>query len=207
VSATLRVVRLKGGLKAALQPGDGALLTAVADMPSSCAAARKLPRRTTAITTSSSVRPERCIDYPENRNNPCSIAWIIATEKPCQTVLTQPEEVYMHTIEQIFINGEFVTPHGTEWFDLYNPATAQVIGQVRLADEVDAGRAIAAAKAAFPAWSKTTKPERIAALKRIRRRGRSPRRSCWKRSLKSMVRPPRVPPGWPISGGGDCPGR
>ena len=54
----------------------------------------------------------------------------------------------MHQIEQIFINGEFVTPHGTEWFDLYNPATAQVIGQVRLADEVDAGRAIAAAKAA-----------------------------------------------------------
>lgn len=44
----------------------------------------------------------------------------------------------MHTIEQIFINGEFVTPHGTEWFDLYNPATAQVIGQIRLADEVDA---------------------------------------------------------------------
>lgn len=44
----------------------------------------------------------------------------------------------MHHIEQIFINGEFVTPHGTERFDLYNPATARVIGQVRLADEVDA---------------------------------------------------------------------
>lgn len=73
----------------------------------------------------------------------------------------------MHQIEQIFINGEFVTPHGTEWFDLYNPATAQVIGQVRLADEVDAGRAIAAAKAAFPAWSQTTKQTRIAALKRM----------------------------------------
>lgn len=73
----------------------------------------------------------------------------------------------MHTIEQIFINGEFVTPHGTEWFDVYNPATAQVIGQVRLADEVDAERAIAAAKAAFPAWSQTTKQERIAALKRM----------------------------------------
>ena len=37
----------------------------------------------------------------------------------------------MHTIEQIFINGEFVTPHGTERFDLYNPATAQVIGRSR----------------------------------------------------------------------------
>lgn len=73
----------------------------------------------------------------------------------------------MRHIEQIFINGEFVTPHGTERFDLYNPATAQVIGQVRLADEVDAERAIAAARAAFPAWAKTTRQERIAALKRM----------------------------------------
>ncbi|MFJ5854524.1 aldehyde dehydrogenase family protein [Enterobacter cancerogenus] len=73
----------------------------------------------------------------------------------------------MHNIEQNFINGEFVTPHGTERFDLYNPATARVIGQVRLADEVDGERAIAAAKAAFPAWSQTSKAERIAALKRM----------------------------------------
>ncbi len=73
----------------------------------------------------------------------------------------------MRHIEQIFINGEFVTPHGTERFDLYNPATAQVFGQVRLADEHDAERAIAAAKAAFPGWAKTTREERIAALKRM----------------------------------------
>lgn len=38
---------------------------------------------------------------------------------------------------------------------------------MRLADEVDAERAIAAAKAAFPAWSKTSKEERIAVLKRM----------------------------------------
>ena len=73
----------------------------------------------------------------------------------------------MHHIEQVYINGEFVTPHGTERFDLYNPATARVIGQVRLADAVDGERAIAAAKAAFPAWSRTTKQERIAALQRM----------------------------------------
>jgi len=73
----------------------------------------------------------------------------------------------MRNIEQIFINGEFITPHGTERFDLYNPATAQITGQVRLADHVDAERAIAAAKAAFPAWSQTSKQERIAALKRM----------------------------------------
>jgi len=73
----------------------------------------------------------------------------------------------MHHIEQIYINGEFVTPHGTERFDLFNPATARVMGQVRLADTVDTERAIAAAKAAFPAWSQTRKQERIAALQRM----------------------------------------
>ena len=73
----------------------------------------------------------------------------------------------MHHIEQVYINGEFVSPHGTERFDLYNPATACVIGQVRLADAVDGERAIAAARAAFPAWSKTTKQVRIAALQRM----------------------------------------
>ncbi|MBW9399771.1 aldehyde dehydrogenase family protein [Leclercia sp. EC_58] len=73
----------------------------------------------------------------------------------------------MHHIEQVYINGEFVTPHGTERFDLYNPATARVIGQVCLADAVDGERAIAAARAAFPAWSKTTKQVRIAALQRM----------------------------------------
>lgn len=73
----------------------------------------------------------------------------------------------MRHIDQVFINGEFVTPHGTERFDLYNPATAQVFGQVRLADEQDAERAIAAAKAAFPAWAKTTREERVVALKRM----------------------------------------
>ncbi|QGU09290.1 aldehyde dehydrogenase family protein [Leclercia sp. J807] len=73
----------------------------------------------------------------------------------------------MHHIEQVYINGEFVTPHGTERFDLYNPATARVIGQVRLADAVDGERAIAAASAAFSAWSQTTKQTRIAALQRM----------------------------------------
>ncbi len=70
----------------------------------------------------------------------------------------------MHTIDKIYINGEFVTPHGSERFNLYNPATESVIGTVRLADEQDARSAIAAAKAAFPAWSQTSVAERIAVL-------------------------------------------
>ena len=70
----------------------------------------------------------------------------------------------MRIIDQVYIDGAFVTPHGEEMFDLFNPATAQVIGRVRLADEADAEAAIAAAKRAFPAFSRTSKAERIAML-------------------------------------------
>jgi len=73
----------------------------------------------------------------------------------------------MQRIEHHYINGEFVTPHGQEWFDLHNPSTEDVIGQVRLGDAQDAQRAIAAARAAFPAWSCTSREERIEALQRM----------------------------------------
>ncbi|MBF5008232.1 aldehyde dehydrogenase family protein [Burkholderia pseudomultivorans] len=73
----------------------------------------------------------------------------------------------MERIEHIYIDGAFVTPHGRAWFDLHNPSTEQVIGQVRLGDEQDVERAIAAAKAAFAGWSRTTREERIAALTRM----------------------------------------
>jgi aldehyde dehydrogenase (NAD+) len=72
-----------------------------------------------------------------------------------------------NVINQVYIDGEFVTPHGTELFDLHNPATGQVIGQVQLADEVDTEAAVAAAKRALPAWSATSKDERIGALRRF----------------------------------------
>ncbi|MBY6265302.1 aldehyde dehydrogenase family protein [Azospirillum sp. 412522] len=70
-------------------------------------------------------------------------------------------------IDTIYIDGRFVTPHGTELFDLHNPATGAVTGRVRLADEEDARAAIAAAKRAFPAFSRTGKAERIALLHRM----------------------------------------
>jgi tripartite-type tricarboxylate transporter receptor subunit TctC len=44
----------------------------------------------------------------------------------------------MRAIDKIYVDGAFVTPHGQERFDLYNPSTGKVIGHVRLADEVDA---------------------------------------------------------------------
>jgi aldehyde dehydrogenase (NAD+) len=73
----------------------------------------------------------------------------------------------MHLIDHIYIDGTFVTPHGQERFELFNPATEEVIGTVRLADAEDTRLAIAAAKRAFPAFSRTTVDERIALLQRM----------------------------------------
>jgi aldehyde dehydrogenase (NAD+) len=70
----------------------------------------------------------------------------------------------MRNIEHIYIDGAFVRPHGVEIGELFNPATGEVIGHVTLGDVEDTRRAIAAAKRAFPAFSRTSKQERIAML-------------------------------------------
>lgn len=73
----------------------------------------------------------------------------------------------MRNIDRIYIDGSFVTPHGREVSSLFNPATEQRIGQVRLGDETDVQAAVAAARRAFPAFSRTSRAERIAMLRRL----------------------------------------
>jgi aldehyde dehydrogenase (NAD+) len=73
----------------------------------------------------------------------------------------------MKTVSQHFINGRFVDSHGTRTADIHNPATGELIGRSVRGDEIDTERAIAAAKAAFPAWSQTTLEERSEYLLRI----------------------------------------
>ncbi|MBB4143158.1 aldehyde dehydrogenase family protein [Rhizobium rhizoryzae] len=73
----------------------------------------------------------------------------------------------MHIIERIYIDGAFVEPHGTQWAPLFNPATEEQIGTVRLADAEDADRAVAAAKRTFTAFSNTSREERIEMLRRL----------------------------------------
>ncbi|OCK49476.1 aldehyde dehydrogenase [Chryseobacterium sp. CBo1] len=74
----------------------------------------------------------------------------------------------MKKVNKIYINGEFVTPQGTEIFDLINPSNNQKIGEVTLADEVDTQKAVAAAKEAFKTFSKTTISERIHYLEKLK---------------------------------------
>ncbi|MFJ4691505.1 aldehyde dehydrogenase family protein [Streptomyces sp. NPDC088766] len=73
----------------------------------------------------------------------------------------------MKIVSQHFINGRFVESHGQETVDVHNPATGELIGRSTRGDAVDAERAIAAAKAAFPAWSTTSLEERKRYLQRI----------------------------------------
>ncbi|HTD39598.1 MAG TPA: aldehyde dehydrogenase family protein [Mucilaginibacter sp.] len=74
----------------------------------------------------------------------------------------------MKAINKIYVNGEFVTPHGTQILDLISPVTNQKTGEVTLGDEVDTQNAVAAAKEAFKTFSKTTREERIAYLEKLR---------------------------------------
>lgn len=73
----------------------------------------------------------------------------------------------MKKINQIYVNGEFITPHGTATFDLISPVTNQKTGEVLLGDETDTRLAVAAAKEAFKRFRKTTIAERITYLERL----------------------------------------
>ncbi|WET67985.1 aldehyde dehydrogenase family protein [Sphingobacterium sp.] len=74
----------------------------------------------------------------------------------------------MKTVNKIYSNGEFVSPHGTDIYELINPSTNQKIGEVTLADVTDTRNAIAAAKAAFRTFSKSTVSERIGYLTKLK---------------------------------------
>jgi aldehyde dehydrogenase (NAD+) len=71
------------------------------------------------------------------------------------------------TITTHYIDGAFVESHGREVIDIINPTNSQLIARVRLADEEDARRAIAAAKRAFATFGRTTKEERMEVLRRL----------------------------------------
>jgi aldehyde dehydrogenase (NAD+) len=68
---------------------------------------------------------------------------------------------------RFYIDGKWVTPTSNATLDVLNPATEDVITKISMGVEQDANQAVAAAKAAFPAWSATSREERIALLEKI----------------------------------------
>ena len=63
------------------------------------------------------------------------------------------------------INGQPVA--GTGYFESINPATQEVLAEVATASTTQVGAAVAAAKAAFPAWANTAPAERARLLHRL----------------------------------------
>ncbi len=67
-----------------------------------------------------------------------------------------------------WINGQRVQPPGGRLGEVFNPASGEVIRRVPLAGKVDVDDAVAAARAAFPAWRDTPPLRRARILTRFR---------------------------------------
>jgi aldehyde dehydrogenase (NAD+) len=70
----------------------------------------------------------------------------------------------MRNYTQFYINGQWVDPVTPHEFDVINPATEEVCAKISLGSEADVNNAVAAAKAAFETFSRTSRQERIELL-------------------------------------------
>ena len=68
---------------------------------------------------------------------------------------------------QFYIDGAWVAPLGTATLDVIDPSTEEAYTKIAMGTVEDVNRAVAAAKAAFPSYSQTSREERIALLKKI----------------------------------------
>src|SRR5215211_7440618 len=60
-----------------------------------------------------------------------------------------------------FINGNFVTPETSRFLNVVSPLDGKHLSQVPLSSAGDLNKAVAAAMAAFPSWSKMPIKERV----------------------------------------------
>lgn len=65
---------------------------------------------------------------------------------------------------QFFIDGDWVDPEQPATLDVDNPRTEQVSGRIALGSAADVDKAVRAARGAFPAWSATSREDRLAVL-------------------------------------------
>ncbi len=73
----------------------------------------------------------------------------------------------MPSSKQFYINGEWVAPLKAHDHPVIDPSTEQPFATISLGSAEDCDRAVAAAKAAFPAWAATPPAERRALVVRI----------------------------------------
>ncbi|WP_416795642.1 aldehyde dehydrogenase family protein [Ciceribacter azotifigens] len=68
---------------------------------------------------------------------------------------------------KFFIDGQWVDPVRPALLDVVDPSTEEAFTQIAVGSAADVDRAVAAAKAAFPAFSVTSREERLSLLERI----------------------------------------
>jgi aldehyde dehydrogenase (NAD+) len=73
----------------------------------------------------------------------------------------------MSNHEFFYINGEWVAPVAPATLDVINPATEEAYTKISVGAKADVDKAVAAAKAAFVTFSKTSHADRLALLKKI----------------------------------------
>lgn len=69
--------------------------------------------------------------------------------------------------QQFYIDGAWVDPVNPSFLDVIDPATEEPIDKIAMGSAADVGRAVAAARAAFPGFSVWSKGERLKLLKRV----------------------------------------
>ena len=73
----------------------------------------------------------------------------------------------MLTYDKLYIDGSWVAPAGTDTLEVIDSTTEEVFATIPAGVPADIDRAVAAAKAAFPAWSEEPAPERGKLLRRV----------------------------------------
>jgi malonate-semialdehyde dehydrogenase (acetylating) / methylmalonate-semialdehyde dehydrogenase len=67
-----------------------------------------------------------------------------------------------------YVNGQWIDSHASEYLDVTNPATAEVIAKVPLSTASDVANAVEAAATAYPAWRRTPPEDRIQPLFKLK---------------------------------------
>lgn len=91
-----------------------------------------------------------------------------------------------------YINGEFVESSDQGKFELYSPFNHEKIVDICEASEDDTNRAVAAAKAAFPAWAAKSPAERGLLMKALGAKIREAHNELAQLCAMDMGRPVRL---------------
>lgn len=68
---------------------------------------------------------------------------------------------------QFYINGEWVNPNKANDLEVIDPSTEEAVAVISIGDKADTDAAVAAAKAAFPAWAATAPEKRLEYVEKI----------------------------------------